>query len=82
MINVYILEGGINGWLDRSAEGACEGCRPREDALPPETLRYEFDAALGANRPIADPDTYRDLVMLFTPKVKMEVKTELKGGCG
>jgi hypothetical protein len=83
VLNVYVLEGGINGWLDRFAGGgACEGCYVREGGLADGTLRYSFDAALGANRPIADPDTFRDLELPFTPKVKMEVKTELKGGCG
>ncbi len=83
VLNVYILEGGINGWLDRFAgEGACEGCYPVEGDVAEGTLRYEFDAALGANRPIADPDTFRDLVLPFIPKVKMEVRTEIKGGCG
>ncbi len=83
VINVYLLEGGINGWLDRFAgEGACVGCYPREGNLAEGILRYTFDAALGDDRPIADPDTFRDLDLMFTPKVKMEVKTELKGGCG
>ncbi len=83
VLNVYLLEGGINGWLDRFAgEGACEGCRPIEGNVSEGSLRYRFDSALGANRPIADPDTFRDLALPFIPKVKMETKTELKGGCG
>jgi rhodanese-related sulfurtransferase len=83
VLNVYVLEDGINGWLDMFAGGgACEGCYPQDGDSPAGMLRYTFDAALGANRPIADPDTFRDLVLPFFPKVKMEVKTELKGGCG
>jgi rhodanese-related sulfurtransferase len=81
--NVYVLEGGINAWLDRFAgEGACEDCHPRDDEVPVGGLRYRFDAALGADRPIADPDTFRDLALPFTQKVELEVRTELKGGCG
>lgn len=83
VLNVYVLEGGINGWLDRfAADGACEGCHRREGDVPAGTLRYRFDAALGADWPIADPDVFRDLTLPFIPKVKMEVRTELKGGCG
>jgi rhodanese-related sulfurtransferase len=81
--NVYLLEGGINEWLDRFAgEGACEDCHARDGDVPVGALRYRFDAALGADRPIADPDTFRDLALPFTAKVKLEVRTELKGGCG
>jgi hypothetical protein len=83
VINVYLLEGGINAWLESFAvEGACEGCHRIDGDIPEGALRYSFDAALGSDRPIADPDTFRDLVMPFIPKVKMEVRTELKGGCG
>jgi len=81
--NVYLLEGGINAWLDRFAvDGACDDCHPRDGEVPAGALRYRFDAALGADRPISDPDTFRDLTLPFTPKVKLEVRTELKGGCG
>ena len=84
IMNVYILEGGINGWLNSFAgEGACEGCAPLEEGnLAPDELRWSFEAALGANRPIANPDLYRDKDFLFTPKVKLEVKARPAGGCG
>jgi rhodanese-related sulfurtransferase len=82
VLNVYILEGGINGWLDSFAgEGACQGCRPRPGGHEVETLRYLFDSALGSNRPIADPDLFRDLDLPYEKKVTMEVRTEVKGGC-
>jgi rhodanese-related sulfurtransferase/uncharacterized membrane protein YedE/YeeE len=83
VLNVYLLEGGINGWLERFAvDNACERLHPRDDTTPDETLRCSFDVAVGANTPIADPDTFRDLVLPFHQKVKMAVRTELKGGCG
>jgi len=84
IMNVYILEGGINGWLDSFAEeGACEGCTPMEEGqLAPDELRWSFQAALGSNRPIANPDLYRDKGFFFIPKVKLEVKARPAGGCG
>ena len=82
VLNVYILEGGINGWLDRFAtDGACEGCWPREDDVAAGNLRWYFAAALGANRPIADPDLFRDLELPYEKKVTMEVRSEITGGC-
>ena len=83
LLNVYMLEGGINGWLDRFAgEGACSGCYPRENNVTEGSLRYSFESALGADRPIADPDLFRDLILPFKKKVKLEVKTVIRGGCG
>ncbi len=55
--NVYILEGGINGWLDIFAgefEGEfCAGTNPK---APDDELRYDFTAALGSGCPAAFPD--------------------------
>ncbi|MFO8174602.1 MAG: rhodanese-like domain-containing protein [Gemmatimonadota bacterium] len=84
IMNVYILEGGINGWLERFAvNGACEGCRPLEkDDLEEEELAWGFDAALGSNRPIADPDLFTDKAFWFDAKVELEVKKRPAGGCG
>jgi len=85
IMNVYLLEGGINGWLDAFAgDGACEGCRPMEEAGAGTegALRWSFQAALGSNRPIANLDLFRDKVIAFTPKVKLEVKARPAGGCG
>ena len=85
IMNVYLLEGGINGWLDAFAgDGACDGCRPLEGGRPgeDERLRWSFEEALGANRPIANLDLFRDKSMFFIPKVKMEVKARPAGGCG
>jgi rhodanese-related sulfurtransferase/uncharacterized membrane protein YedE/YeeE len=85
IMNVYLLGGGINGWLDAFAgDGACDGCRPMEAgrAGEEEPLRWSFEEALGANRPIANLDLFRDKSMFFVPKVKMEVKARPAGGCG
>jgi rhodanese-related sulfurtransferase len=85
IMNLYILEGGINGWLDSFAgDGACQGCRPLGTTGEggEESLRWSFEAALGANRPIANPDLFRDKSFFFVPKVKLEVKARPAGGCG
>jgi rhodanese-related sulfurtransferase/uncharacterized membrane protein YedE/YeeE len=83
IMNVYLLEGGINGWLDLFAgEGACDGCVRLEGELPEGTLRWSFGAALGSARPIADPDLFRDKELTYAPKVELEVKARPAGGCG
>ena len=84
IMNLYILEGGINGWLDLFAEeGACpEGCQRKDGPVQAEELAWSFSAALGANRPIANPDLFTDKAFDFTPKVNLETKARPAGGCG
>lgn len=84
IMNVYLLAGGINGWLDRFAqEGACPGgCRPTDQPMTEGELSWRFNAALGAQPPIANPDLFADVTFAFTPKVKLEVKARPAGGCG
>jgi len=78
--NVYILEGGINGWLDIFAAEEI-GIRPLESAGEGE-LGYEFASALGAAYQVADPD-YQEFELEFTPKIKLELKRAPSGGgCG
>ncbi len=81
--NVYILEGGINNWLDNFAtEFEGEYCASGKEGAEDE-LRYEFSAALGSGCPAAYPD--HDLVheMEFEKKIKMELKRAPSGGgCG
>ncbi len=83
--NVYVLEGGVNGWLTRFApDGGCDECRPLADATAPadETLRWSFPAARGARYPIADPDHFADRAFLYPAVLEMEVRTPISGGCG
>jgi rhodanese-related sulfurtransferase len=84
IMNVYLLAGGINGWLDRFAqEGACPGgCRRTAGTVPEGELAWSFEAALGAQPPIANPDLFTGMAFEFTPKVKLEVKARPAGGCG
>lgn len=76
--NVYILEGGINYWLDVFEH--------HEYAASPtgqgETLTHEFDAALGSNQEASEPDEHALEHVEFTPKVKLAKKVKRQGGCG
>lgn len=80
--NVYILEGGINTWLETFGtsfeEDYCAGVNDGSD----DELRCEFTAALGAGCPAAypDPEKYE---LEYTPKIELELKrAPSSGGCG
>jgi hypothetical protein len=81
--NVYILDGGINLWLDIfHTEWEDEFCAQNKEAGEDE-LRYEFEAALGSGCPAAFPNLehYEDLE--YIPKIKLELKrAPTAGGCG
>lgn len=79
--NVYILEGGVNHWLETWA-----GDRFRADNAIPgrrdDQLAWRFEAATGARHPAAEPNPYA-LNLEFQPKVKLELKrAPVSGGCG
>jgi rhodanese-related sulfurtransferase len=79
VINVYILEGGINYWLDVFAE---EGGQVELVLGGDDTLRHEFTTALGDRYPIASPEPH-EFELEFVPKVKLELKQgPTGGGCG
>ena len=78
--NVYILEGGVNNWIDTYAAEefklACEVCSENDE------LRYDFTAALGAQYLASEPNPH-DFEIEYVPKVKMELKrAPASGGCG
>ncbi len=79
--NVYILEGGINYWLNVFATE--NGHNAALTLLPGEDMTFTFDAALGANTPASNPDHELLEEIEFTPKVKLELKAGPSGGgCG
>lgn len=80
--NVYILEGGINNWLEIfSGNFEQDFCAGKVDAGYDE-LRYEFTAALGAGCPAAYPDE-EDYELEFEDKIELELKrAPTGGGCG
>ncbi len=80
--NLYILEGGINGWLDTYAHGSID----EGDHLAthgPGQLAYRFNMATGDRHPAADPDPHVLLDLSYEPKVIIEMKrAPTGGGCG
>jgi rhodanese-related sulfurtransferase len=79
--NVYILEGGINYWLDVFADG--HGHNAKLVMRPGEEMTHTFDAALGAQHPASSPDAHYIEELEFEPKVKLELKKGPSGGgCG
>lgn len=90
VINVYILEGGINNWLATYSvppEDAVEDATPLA-ALPTpianvqpndDTLHYSFPAALGAKYDAATPNEH-EFEIDFTPKVVLQLKQAAGGG--
>ena len=78
--NVYILEGGLNNWLDTFASE--ENGILAIPASGEDRLRYTFAAALGGAYKSADPDP-NHYEFEFTPKVKLDIpRGPSSGGCG
>jgi rhodanese-related sulfurtransferase len=78
--NVYILEGGINNWLDTYAKETTD--LASNPTAGNDQLKYIFPAALGARYPFADPDP-EEFKIEFTPKVQLQNKRgATSGGCG
>ena len=83
VLNVYILEGGINNWLDLFGHLGHERCAELAPTGNGSTLRHVFESAVGADQPGADPDSHGDHHELeYTPKVKLQKKRAISGGCG
>src|SRR5690606_18533526 len=75
--NVYILEGGINAWLQTFA---VEDQRIQALSAPGEDqLRYLFPAALGSSYAAARPDPGA-YPLEFIPKIELKTKKEAGGG--
>jgi len=79
--NIYILEGGINAWLDTYA-GDSLGEEARLVQHEPDRLAYKFNAATGSRHQAAEPNPlFLDLE--YEPKVILELKrAPTSGGCG
>lgn len=87
--NVYILEGGINHWLDTfnvqpeapEEVAVAQLPTPIPTASPDsDALRYQFPAALGSQYPAAYPEPREFENIEFVPKVKLEMKQVTGGG--
>jgi rhodanese-related sulfurtransferase len=79
--NIYILEGGINSWLDTYA-GESLGEEDRVSSRQPDQLAFKFDAATGSRHQAAEPNPHF-LDLKYEPKVILELKrAPTSGGCG
>jgi hypothetical protein len=79
--NAYILEGGINNWLNVFAAGEPD-ITPTPTAPAREKLAYTFPAALGDRYEAADPNPH-EWELEYTPKIKLQIKRDKSGGgCG
>jgi rhodanese-related sulfurtransferase len=75
--NVYILDGGINHWLQIYGDADVQPIQAGDDQL-----KFAFPAALGARHPAATPDPYK-FEIEFIPKIKLQTKQGPGGGgCG
>jgi rhodanese-related sulfurtransferase len=81
--NVYILDGGINNWLDTFATDFEDDFCGQASTAGNDELRYEFSAALGSGCPAAYPQVEDYEHLEYTPKIKLEMKrAPSSGGCG
>jgi rhodanese-related sulfurtransferase len=79
--NAYILEGGINAWLDTYAAESL-GEDDHISTKEPDQLAYRFKAATGSRHPAAEPNPHF-LNLKYEPKVILELKrAPTSGGCG
>jgi rhodanese-related sulfurtransferase len=79
--NVYILEGGINRWLETFNAGDPQ---ITPTPVPPgnDLLGYTFPAALGDRYSAADPSPH-EWELEYTPKIQLQQKRGPSGGgCG
>jgi len=78
--NVYILEGGINYWLDIFGENG--DYHAELQPATGEAMRHSFDAALGSRWPAAAPELENGETIKYTPKIKLQKVVRKQGGCG
>jgi hypothetical protein len=79
--NVYILEGGVNRWLELFGH---DDPTVRPTPTPPgdDRLHYVFVSALGDRYAAADPDPHH-YEFEYVPKIKLQLKRGASGGgCG
>jgi rhodanese-related sulfurtransferase len=81
--NAYILEGGINHWLNiyGVSDEEFEHHGAASLAIQDGSLRHPFKMALGARHGASRPDEHHAPQREFTPKVKLLKKVSKAGGC-
>ena len=81
--NVYILEGGLNHWLNiyGAPHEETGGHGEASLARPDGTLRHPFRLALGARHAAARPDEHHAPQRIYTTRVRLLKKVARAGGC-
>jgi hypothetical protein len=82
--NAYILEGGINHWLNiyGVAEEEISDHGAVSLAVKDGRLRHPFKMALGSRHAASRPDEHHSPYRDYTPKVQLLKKVARSGGCG
>jgi hypothetical protein len=82
--NAYILEGGINHWLNiyGVADDEVSEHGATSLAIKDGILRHPFKKALGERHAASRPDEHYTPHREYTPKVKLLKKVARAGGCG
>ncbi|MBL8163969.1 MAG: YeeE/YedE family protein [Anaerolineae bacterium] len=82
LINVYIVEGGVNNWLDTFAEADFKTANLLTD-VQSDSLHYTFASALGERSTASAPNPDAFEALVFEPKVQLVGKRGASGGgCG
>lgn len=80
--NAYILEGGMNGWLDTFLTDT-DPIEPVAGDVADDELRFAFVAALGDAYSCAEPDPDEFAQVEYEQRLKLEIKRgPMGGGCG
>ena len=82
--NAYILEGGINHWLNiyGVADEEVSDHGAASLAVKDGRLRHPFKMALGGRHAASRPDEHHSPLRDYTPKVQLLKKVARAGGCG
>ena len=82
--NAYILEGGINHWLNiyGVADDEVSAHGVASLAVKDGSLRHPFNRALGERHAASRPDEHHAPHREYTPRVKLLKKVARAGGCG
>jgi hypothetical protein len=82
--NAYILEGGINHWLNiyGVADDEVSEHGATSLAIKDGILRHPFKKALGERHAASRPDEHHTPHREYTPKAKLLKKVARAGGCG
>lgn len=87
VINLYVLEGGVNNWLHFYPPQKQEVFAVRTATSSPEEMKVIFanvygDSVLSANPEIEHGDHHATDEPEYTKKIKIETKAKVTGGCG